>query len=74
MSKEAKPLCIGCGKNPDQIGEYIDAAAEENMTPDEYVRHEEGTYNPVNGHFACTNCYIDMGMPAKPYPETWVAP
>ncbi len=74
MSKEAKPICIGCNKHPDQIEEYIEAAKDEDMTPDEYVRQEEGTYNRENGHFACTSCYITMGMPAKPYPETWVAP
>lgn len=69
-----EPLCIGCSKTPDQIEEYVEAAAEEDMTPDEYVRCEEGTYNRANGHFACTPCYIAMGMPSRPYPQTWVAP
>lgn len=37
--------CIGCLKHPDEIDEYIDASAEEDMTPVEYVIQEEGTYN-----------------------------
>jgi hypothetical protein len=24
---------------------------------------EEGTYNPINGHFLCDQCYIEAGMP-----------
>ena len=33
------------------------------MTPDRYVRIEEGTYNPETDTYACTDCYIAMGMP-----------
>lgn len=74
-----RPICwqrIGAywANHPDQIEEYIEEAKDEEMTPDEYVRSAEGTYNRANGHFTCTDCYIKMGMPAKPYPETWVAP
>jgi hypothetical protein len=65
-------ICIGCGKTPDQIEEYIDAASALDMTPAEYVRSEEGTFNPDNGHFACTGCYIAMGMPSSP--RGWIAP
>lgn len=69
-----KPICVGCGKRPNEIEEYIEAAADAEVTPDEYVCEEEGTYNAANGHFACTDCYIKMGMPAKPAPDRWVAP
>lgn len=31
-----------------------------------YVRTEEGTYNPHNGHFLCDHCYIDAGKPSQP--------
>ena len=31
-----------------------------------YVRAEEGTYNPANGHFLCDVCYIKAGMPVAP--------
>lgn len=39
------------------------------VTPEmreEYVMTEEGTYNPLNGHFTCTKCYIKIGMPSGP--------
>ncbi|HYE39172.1 MAG TPA: hypothetical protein VEB23_04525 [Ramlibacter sp.] len=66
------PVCTGCKKRPAELDEYTELAADENMTPDEYVRKEEGTYNPENGHFLCTNCYVEAGMPSSP--QGWVAP
>lgn len=66
------PICTYCGKRPHQLEEYIVAAAYLEMTPDEYVREEEGTYNISNGHFACTDCYIAIGQPSSR--EGWVAP
>lgn len=38
----------------------------------EYLRYEEGTYNHENGHFLCTPCYIEAGMPSSP--RGWRAP
>ena len=77
-----KPTCIRCFRTPDNIDEYIEAAKPEPSvilsapppyaSPDDYVRKEEGTYNPENGHFLCTSCYIDAGMPSRP--GGWVAP
>ena len=67
-----KPLCIGCGKHPDELKEYVEIAKEEGTTPDEFVRKEEGTYNRENGHFLCTPCYAKAGMPSSP--RGWVAP
>lgn len=72
-----KPICIGCGKTPDQLLEYVEASSPEEyggrgITPDEYVRREEGTYNPANGHFACTSCYYKMGAPTTK--TGWKAP
>jgi hypothetical protein len=67
-----KPICIGCNKHPNQIDEYIEAAKEEEMTPDEYVRQLEGTYNESNGHFTRTPCYVEMGMPSAK--GGWIAP
>lgn len=66
------PICTGCGKRPDEIQEYVDCAADEDMTPDDYVRSEEGTYNCSNGHFLCTDCYCKAGMPSSP--RGWIAP
>lgn len=67
-----KLLCTGCNKTPDQIEEYVELAELEGMTPDAYVRSEEGTFNPENGHFLCTSCYVHDGMPSSP--GGWVAP
>jgi hypothetical protein len=37
-----------------------------------YVIQEEGTYNPANGHFLCTYCYIKNGQPTGSH--GWVCP
>ena len=67
-----RPICTGCNRHPDEIEEYVEAAGDA-LTPDEYVVEEEGTYNPRNGHFLCTHCYIEAGMPTAPGPG-WRAP
>lgn len=67
-------VCIGCDRAPNSIMEYIMAARENEMEPDEYVWHEEGTLNRSNGHFACDHCYIKMGTPSGPNGTRWVAP
>lgn len=67
-----EPLCIGCNKKASELEEYIEVAKDEDMTPEDYVREEEGTYNHNNGHFLCTLCYIRYGMPSNPW--GWVAP
>ena len=69
-----EPLCTGCNKHPNDIEEYVETAKEEGMEPAQYVREEEGTYNPENEHFLCTTCYIHAGMPSLPYPQSWKAP
>ena len=71
MTRES-PVCIGCGKKPTEIAEYVEAAEHEDMTPDSYVRSEEGTYNRESNRFACTKCYVELGMPATP--QGWIAP
>lgn len=59
-----EPKCVGgCGREFNEIEEYIESAKEENMTIEDYIKNEEGTYNPSNGHFYCTRCYIKLGMP-----------
>ena len=70
-----KPICVGCNKHPVELEEYIEAAKDFNITPDQYVKEEEGTYNKLNGHFLCTPCYINAGMPSyPPGAGHWVAP
>lgn len=66
------PKCVGCGKRPAEIDEYVEAAAEAEMSPDDYVCSEEGTFNKRNGHFLCTDCYCLAGMPTTPM--GWIAP
>jgi hypothetical protein len=65
------PTCAGCGRTPIEIGEYKHNG--EGLTADEFVRQEEGTYNPDTNHFACTECYIRMGMPTAAG-RGWKAP
>ena len=66
------PMCIGCKKRADEIDEYIEAAKENEMSIVDYVREEEGTYNHENGHFLCTDCYIEAGCPSSN--RGWKAP
>lgn len=81
MITEADLVCFNCHRTPEQIEEYVDEAAYINKetgstqwTAGKYVMAEEGTLNQENGHFACTDCYIALGMPAVPAPGRWVAP
>ena len=65
-------VCQGCRLTPPEIQEYVEAAADAQTTPTLYVWREEGTLNRANGHFLCTDCYIDAGMPSSP--RGWVCP
>ncbi len=55
--------CKVCGKSPSELEEYIEMGKAEGLTPDEFVRQEEGTLNKQTGLFYCTDCYIKIGMP-----------
>ena len=66
------PICTGCNKRPAELAEYVEMGKLEDMTPDDFVRSEEGTFNRENGHFLCTPCYVRAGMPSSP--TGWVAP
>lgn len=66
--------CFRCHRKPREIEEYIEAGAENAMTPEDFVWAEEGTLNKTNGHFACTSCYIREGMPTGGPGGHWVAP
>ena len=61
------PICMGCKHEPSALSEYAEPAAKEGVSVEQYVRREEGTYNPTNGHFLCTPCYIRAGMPTEPH-------
>jgi len=66
--------CIGCGKSPDEIQEYIDMVEHEYGlydSYDEYVIRNEGTLNVQTGKFACTECYVKMDMPLGVAVDEW---
>lgn len=67
-----KIICTGCNKTPSEIPSIVMFAEMEEITPDEFVRENEGTFNESNGHFLCDEDYIKAGMPSSP--NGWVAP
>lgn len=56
-------MCIGCDKSPSEIPEYVELGKDYGVSPESVVRSDEGTLNFKNGHFYCTQCYINAGMP-----------
>lgn len=72
ISDNPKPFCLGCIRTPEEIYEYLPQSTDSKLSPDEYVKSEEGTYNRENGHFLCTVCYINAGSPSSP--SGWKAP
>ena len=56
--------CKICGRQPDQIPEYIEYVENgDYKTADDAVRFGEGTFNSNTEKFYCTSCYIKIGMP-----------
>lgn len=57
-------VCVGCDRTPEELDEY-DPFVLDDQYPSRTaaVLGEEGTLNPLNGHFWCTDCYIRVGMP-----------
>jgi len=64
--------CNGCKKQPAELSEYVEAGRENGMSAEKWCHDEEGTLNRMNGHFLCTDCYINAGMPSSP--DGWTAP
>lgn len=69
------PYCMRFARD---MTEYDIHLVEEDLptTPENRAQaciDNEGTYNKENGHFACTECYIKIGMPSAPWPG-WKAP
>lgn len=67
--QKGRPIlrCVGCGHRPDEIDEYVEAADEHALPVDAYVWSQEGTLDRETGRFACTACYVKMGMPSGPF-------
>jgi hypothetical protein len=63
--------CISCGKKPTEISEYISEAKKEGISPEDFVRCYEGTFNRKTEKFHCTECYIKSGMPLGVVGERW---
>lgn len=63
MDRDYKLVCKECGRTPAEIEEYSYWNTQSGLDSDDYVKQEEGTYNPETGRFWCTNCYINIGMP-----------
>lgn len=64
IEPKPEPVCQGCFKKPHELPCYF--AMTGSYSPElnaRYVRQEEGTYNPKNGHFLCDTCYIKAGCP-----------
>jgi hypothetical protein len=60
--------CFRCKKTPEEIPEYqLGKWWDEGdfESPTDYCKKEEGTYNPESKQFACTDCYIAIGMPTS---------
>lgn len=74
MKPTTMPKCFCCLKFADELDEYIYGASTEEISILDYVREEEGTYNPKTNTFCCTNCYFEIGAPSLPWPGRWVAP
>lgn len=70
---ELQIICFRCKRVPSQIDEYVHNP-EDDPDPVRFVMEEEGTYNPENGHFCCTECYIKIGMPTGGEFGRWIAP
>lgn len=75
----AAPYCPGCKKQAHEIPSVKDFAADFELTPEQFIRHEEGTYNPVNEHFLCEDCFIRIedvagGRLVGPQGRRWICP
>ena len=61
---DGEPYCFRCGKPASSfISGAMMAEDDEPISPAEYIRREEGTYNRDTNRFACDACYIAIGMP-----------
>ncbi len=60
-----KIRCAVCKKRPHGIAEYVEASIGHLLdSVDDYITQEEGTFNPSNNLFTCTDCYVKIGMPS----------
>ena len=81
MLEPYDPMCNTYAKDMEYLDPFWAESREELDNTDiefrqakrvAYVRNEEGTLNPTNGHFLCDSCYIKAGQPSSP--TGWVCP
>lgn len=68
-TKAPEPMCPACDRLARDMTDLDDYIESTRVTPAmriAYVEQEEGTYNPLNGHFLCDRCYITLGQPSAP--------
>jgi hypothetical protein len=75
----AVPYCPGCQRQAYAIESIQHFALLNETTAEEFVRQEEGTYNPSNEHFLCDDCFIRIetasgGRLVGPNDTRWVCP
>lgn len=58
ICNHSKPYCPDCKRSCVDIPEVLFFANEEGISPESWIRSEEGTYNPTNEHFLCDTCFI----------------
>ena len=56
--------CPFCNRKPNEIDEYIEGAEENEMSAENYVQMDEGTYHQKTNLFCCTECYVSQGLPS----------
>lgn len=72
VEERPSPRCAGCGRVPADIPDLV-SYLEPGQTADEYVREEEGTFDPATGAFLCDYCYVRAGQPSGAFPHRWTA-
>lgn len=50
-------ICKYCGKEPNDINEFVRLAKERHCTPEQAVTFD-GTYDGLNQRFICTQCFV----------------
>ncbi len=58
LCQHVGPYCPGCRQEASNIASVTAYARMEGESPKEWVRKNEGTYNPNNDHFLCDKCFI----------------
>jgi len=57
--------CKVCGKQPHEIEDCVSYAEEYEIAPEEFVRQNNGTYDPKTETFYCMDCFVRTGMMYK---------